>query len=278
MLTMRLPTPLRSPLLTAVLCLGGGLPCPAQGPAEPPPAVQVMVLGVFHFGNPNADYAKFQGTDVLTPARQQEIAAVVTQLAAFRPTKIALERAPEQAEALNADYRQYLAGHFTLTRNEVHQLGFRLAAQLHHSQLYPIDFPTGMEIDSVMAYAQLHDTGFMSRFQATIAQVVQLLDRMQREETIGQNLRFMNDPANILRAHQPYADMATVGAGDGYVGARVVGQWYERNLRIFANLDAIAQPGDRILLIIGQGHTPILRELVRSHARMQLVEPLAYLH
>ena len=237
-----------------------------------------MVLGVFHFANPNADYAKFTGTDVLTPARQQEIAEVVSQLAAFKPTRIAVERPTGEADSLNADYRQYLAGRFTLTRNEVHQLGFRLAARLHHERLYPIDFQTGMDIDSVMAYAQLHDTAFVSRFQATISQVVQLLDRMQREESIGKNLRFMNDSGTILRANQPYADMASVGAGEGYVGARVVGQWYERNLRIFANLTVMAQPGDRILLIIGQGHTPILRELIRSHPGMELVEPLAYLH
>ena len=72
-------------------------------------------------------------------------------------------------------------------------------------------------------------------------------------------------------------EMAAVGAGDGYIGARVVGQWYERNLRIFANLATLAKPGDRILLIIGQGHAPILRELVRSHTAMRLVEALPYL-
>jgi hypothetical protein len=71
--------------------------------------------------------------------------------------------------------------------------------------------------------------------------------------------------------------MATVGAGDSYIGARAVAQWYDRNLRIFANLATIAHPGDRIVLIIGQGHTPILRELVRSHPGMRLVEPLEYL-
>jgi len=237
-----------------------------------------MVLGVFHFANPNADYAKFQGTDVLTPARQQEVATLVTQLAGFRPTKIALERPPSEADSINADYREYLAGRFTLTRNEVHQLGFRLAAQLHLSQLYPVDFPTGMDIDSVMAYAKAHDQAFIAWFQATIGRVVQVMDRMQREESLVQNLRFLNEPATLLQAQQPYAEMAAVGAGDGYVGARVVGQWYERNLRIFGNLSTIAQPGDRILLIIGQGHAPILRELVRSHPEMQLVEPLAYLH
>jgi hypothetical protein len=264
--------------LGALLVLGGTPPAVTQSTADNPEAtVQVMVLGVFHFANPNADYAKFQGVDVLTPARQGEIEATVAQLARFAPTKIAVEREPAEADSINADYRRYLAGDFSLTRNEVHQLGFRLAARLRHARLYPVDFRTGMDIDSVMAYAQAHDTAYAARFQRTMAEVVAQLDRMQREETIGANLRFMNDPVNILRAHQPYADMATVGAGDTYVGARVVGQWYARNLRIFANLARMAEPGDRILMIIGMGHTPILRELVRSHPGMRLVEPLAYL-
>jgi hypothetical protein len=68
-----------------------------------------------------------------------------------------------------------------------------------------------------------------------------------------------------------------VGAGDGYIGARVVADWYERNLHIFANLAAVAQPGERVLLIIGGGHAPILRDLVRVHPDMRLVEALDYL-
>jgi len=265
--------------LAALLLVARVPPLSAQahpGPGVMPP-IQVMVLGVFHFANPNADYAQFQGMDVLTAARQREVETIVAQLARFGPTKIALERVPAEADSINADYRRYRAGTFTLSRSETHQLGFRLAAQLHHRQVYPVDFLLGMRIDSVMAYAQLHDTAFVTRFNGTVAGVVQLLDRMQREETIGANLRFLNDPANILRAHQPYADMTTVGAGDGYVGARVVADWYSRNLHIFANVARIAEPGDRVLLIIGMGHTPILRELIRSHPGMQLVEPLDYL-
>jgi hypothetical protein len=270
----------RSVPLVLLLLLGRGLEALAQSPATPAAVaapVQVMILGVFHFANPNADYAKFKGTDVLTPDRQREIEAVVGQLARFKPTKIALERPTAESDSINADYHRYVTGDFPLTRNEIHQLGFRLAAQLHLARLYPVDFQLGMHIDSVMAYAQQHDTAFVTRFQSTVSEVVKLLDRMQREESIAANLRFMNEPASILRAHQLYADMATVGAGDGYIGARVVGEWYDRNLNIFANLASIAQPGDRILLIIGMGHTPILRELVRSHPGMQLVEPLPYL-
>lgn len=245
-------------------------------PPEPAP-VQVLVLGMFHFANPNADYAKFQGIDVLSPTRQKEIQTVVAQLARFRPTKILVERPTEEADSLNADYQRYLAGTFTLTRNEIHQLSFRLAAQLGLPRLYPVDYQLGMRIDSVMAYAQRRDTAFAGRFQRTIASVVQVMDRKQREESVGANLRFLNEPATILLAQQPYADMATVGGLDNYIGARVVAQWYERNFRIFANVAALAEPGDRILLIFGQGHIPILRDLVRTRPGMQLIDALSYL-
>jgi Family of unknown function (DUF5694) len=277
-LLLRLVASAVLPLLLPVLRLPAQAASSAKQAAPAlTPAVQVMILGVFHFANPNADYAKFEGIDVLTPVRQSEIETTVAQLARFAPTKIALERVPAEADSINADYRRYRGGTFVLSRNEIHQLGFRLAARLHHTQLYPVDFQRGMRIDSVMAYAQVHDTAFVTRFNSTVADVVQLLDRMQREATIGANLRFMNDPKNILRAHQPYADMATVGAGDSYIGARVVTDWYGRNLGIFANLARIVQPGDRVLLIIGMGHTPILRELVRSHPGMLLVDALDYL-
>lgn len=268
----------------ALLLLGSSLvPLHAQEFAIPTLAeageapVQVMVLGVFHFHNPNADYAQFEGIDVLAPERQREIEAVVKALEAFAPTKIAVERPVSEDDALAADYRAYRAGEFQLTANEVHQLGFRLAARRDHERVHPIDYQMGMRMDSLLAYASEHEPDFVRRFDAYIAEIVELMNRMQREESIGENLRFLNEPANIMRAHEPYAVQATVGAGDGYPGARAVGDWYERNLRIFANLAAIATSGDRVLFVVGMGHSPILRHLVETHPSMQLVEAIEYL-
>ncbi len=236
-----------------------------------------MILGVFHFHNPNADYAKFAGIDVLTAERQREIQKATEQLEGFGPTKIAVERPVAEAESLNADYQRYREGAFPLTRNEVHQLGFRLANRLGHEAVYPVDFRKGMRMDSLMAYARAHEPEMASGFDRYIGEIVALFDRMQREETIGENLIFMNEPANVIRTHEPYAVQAAVGAGDGYIGARVVADWYERNLHIFANLVRIAEPGDRILFIVGAGHTPILRHLVETHPSMTLVEAVDYL-
>ena len=258
----------------------GALSLAAQKPAQQPKAIgpaKVMILGVFHFANPGADVAQFKGIDVLTRQRQQQIENVVGKLAAFAPNKIAVERVSAESDSINAEYQRYRAGTFTLSRSEMHQLGFRLASRLKHQRVYPVDFAESMRIDSVMAYAQAHDAAYAQRFNATIKDVVQQMDKMQRDETIGANLRWMNDATNLLRAQQPYMEMAAVGAGDGFVGASVVGSWYDRNLHIFANIARIAKPGDRILLIIGMGHAPILRELVRSHPAMVLVEALSYL-
>lgn len=135
----------------------------------------------------------------------------------------------------------------------------------------------GMRMDSLLSYARMHQPEFLERFDAYIGRIVTMMNRMQAEESIAANLRFLNRPENVLRTHEPYAVQATIGAGDGYVGARTVADWYERNLRIFANLAGITESGDRVLFIVGAGHTPILRHLVRTHPSMRLVEAIEYL-
>jgi len=39
----------------------------------------------------------------------------------------------------------------------------------------------------------------------------------------------------------------------------------------------INAPDDRILVIFGSGHSPLLRDLVQSHPNLQLVEAIEYL-
>lgn len=246
---------------------------PTLAPDRLEDVTEVMVLGVFHFANPGADVAQFRGIDVLSPARQREIEEVVSRLETFRPTRIAVEHTPQSADSLDARLRRYRAGSFTLPTDETYQLGFRLASRMGHERVYPIDYRKPMRIDSVMAYRP--ETA--QRFQAYIGQVVALMDALQREETIGANLRFLNEPAVIETGHQAYTEMAAVGGGDGYIGARVVTDWYDRNLHMFANLARIARPGDRVVVIVGQGHAYLLRDLVRTHPRMKLVEANDYL-
>src|SRR5947209_14642058 len=90
----------------------------------PEPPVKVMIVGLFHMSNPGHDRHNVKADDVLTPARQTQIQAVTDALAAFKPTRIGVEW---PAATVNERYPKYLDGSLPPSRNEVVQLGFRLA-------------------------------------------------------------------------------------------------------------------------------------------------------
>ena len=248
----------------------------AQQSAGPEPA-EVLVLGTFHFANPGLDVVKTEVADVLSPTKQAEIAAVVEAVARFRPTKVAIERRPESSSTLDSLYGAYRAGQHELSRSESQQLGFRLADSFDHERLYPIDHGGDFPFGPMMEYAQVHDTAFVAFVEADLARIAEESNRRQRENTIGEILRIGNEPTKLAADHGTYLRFAGVGAGDTYVGAELVAAWYERNIKIFANLRRLAEPGDRILVIFGTGHAPTLREMVTYDPDMVLVETLDYL-
>jgi hypothetical protein len=254
-----------SPALAAAQAPGGG------GPAE------VLVLGIYHFANPGLDVVRTDVADVLASGRQAEISAVADAVARFRPTRIAVEQLPAAAPRLDSLYAAYRAGRHELRRDETEQLGFRLAARLGHDRLYPIDHRGEFPFGAVMEYAQQHDAAFVAFVQAELARITAESNRQQRELTVGEILRLINEPAKLAGDHGTYLRFARVGAGDTYVGAELLSKWYDRNIRIFVNLQRLAQPGERILVIMGSGHSPILRELIGYDPDMVLVEAIAYL-
>lgn len=265
-------------LFILLVLVVGFAPLPHQAQAPAPEAkAQVMILGVYHFHNPNQDYVKTAYDDHLSDKRQQQIADVLAALAKFKPTKIALE-APPDAVNIQQDYANYLKGGYKLTANEREQLGFRLAQQLGHQQVYLIDHLIGMDTNAVIAAAQQsNNKAFLTGFQKVIGEVQEIMKR-QAAMTVRDNLLQWNEPSLLARSRDFYLQMARVRSADKFVGADEVTRWYQRNFRIFTNLSQLIRaPEDRVLVIFGNGHAPLLRELVQSSPDMKLVEPNAYL-
>jgi hypothetical protein len=236
-----------------------------------------MILGTYHFANPGLDVVQTEVADILSPEKQAEVEGVVESIAAFRPTKIAVEvRAPAVAR-MDSLYAAYRAGRHALGRNEVQQLGFRLADRFAHPRLYGIDHEGDFPFDALMQYAQEHDPAFVERVQTVLAEIEAESNRQQLENTLAELLRLRNDPAEIAEGHAFYLETGGVGAGDTYVGADLLARWYERNIRTFADLRTLADPNDRILVIFGSGHAAILRELVNGDPDLELVEANDYL-
>lgn len=157
------------------------------------------------------------------------------------------------------------------------QLGFRLAERFDHAHLRPADHDGDFPFDAVMEYAKAHDPAYLAYVARVLGEITAEMNRLHREETIGGVLRVMNDPEVLRQDDAHYLEFARVGAGESHVGADLLAKWYGRNIRIFANLQRIAEPGERALVIFGAGHATILRELIASDARLELVDAMDYL-
>lgn len=241
------------------------------------PRPVVMVLGVYHMANPGLDRNNIEADDHLAPKRQAELEVLANQLAAFRPTKIVVEHPPSADSLLRARYEAYRAGTYTLPVSETYQIGFRLAKRLGHPRVYPADHRRDLAMDAAFTYAQQH--GQMARLAPGMERVQRFVkdasERM-RELTVSEILAAANTPA-VDSMHGVYLQLATVGADSSYVGADVAADWYVRNLRIYANVARIAEPGDRIVVIFGSGHRPLLNEFFRQSQLFDVEEAGTYL-
>jgi Family of unknown function (DUF5694) len=234
-----------------------------------------MVVGTFHMANPGHDLHNVHVDDVLTPARQTELATIATALSRFQPTTIAVEW---PAQRVAEQYPKYLADTLPPSRNEVVQLGFRLARQASAGGVYGIDADGDFPYEQVLAYAKAHDeTGILDTESAQMDGLTAHVQSTLEHDGIAPALRFVNDPHRLRTDNGFYRDMLRIGHGEEQPGAELVADWYHRNFLICANLVQLAKPGDRIVVFYGYGHAFLLRQCVTETPGFELVEPNAYL-
>jgi len=164
-------------LLGALVACGGAAAQAAPKPAPTP--TQVMIVGTFHLDNPGRDVFNVQVDDVFAKKRQAELADIAAGLARFAPTDVMVEWPQATTDEQYASYR---AGKLPPSRNEVVQLGFRLAALRKLERVHGIDVAGEFPFDPVKAYAGSH--GMAPRLDASLAgagKEVQALSKRVRE-------------------------------------------------------------------------------------------------
>ncbi|MDT8715163.1 hypothetical protein IAI10_00515 [Clostridium sp. 19966] len=80
-----------------------------------------------------------------------------------------------------------------------------------------------------------------------------------------------------LEHSELYLNFCKIGAGDNYCGAAFIAKWYERNIRIFGNIQNITENNDRIFVMFGAGHIKILSDFVNEYSQMELVDTNKYI-
>ncbi len=266
-------------LIALLAAMATAMPAAAQ---ERP--VEVMVLGTYHMGNPGRDLVNVAADDVTSPRRQAELSALAAQLAAWKPTKILIER--ERAVPFTvSDYHGFTPAQLGRDRNEIVQIGYRLAHRLGHKEVYAFDEQGGrgepdyFPFDKVESYAKAH--GEEARVAAILAyfeRSAKALSDAQPSSTVARLLMLCNDPARYGAEHeQGYLGLLSIGDGDQQPGAELNAYWYMRNAKMFAKVGLIAQPGDRVLVLVGSGHAYWLNDFAAHTPGFRRADPLPLL-
>jgi hypothetical protein len=259
-----------------------GLVTATSSPGETEP-VQVLVLGIYHFGNPGLDLHNMKADDVRTPEKQTELADVATRLARFNPNKIAVEAVADREDLTTKKFDAFAPETLTKDADERVQIAFRLARKLGQKSVYGIDEQSDridyFPYDKVQDYAKTHGkTAMLDVLNAQVAMMINKMEADQKTKSVRELLLWQNQPDRIdADQNNFYYAMLPLGDRNIQPGADLNGYWYLRNAKIFAKLTQIAKSGDRILVTFGAGHCYWLRHFVRNTPGFALVEANDYL-
>jgi hypothetical protein len=262
------------------LLLAVGLFAASAGAAAAAGKPQITIVGVAHLVARNDVHNSTFADSPLSSERQAQVREVVEHLARFKPTKVLIEE-PYGDPVWNQRYQQYRAGTFALQANEVYQFGFRLAAACDNPSIYPVDTFGPTLIDDASADGKRIDAYLTANlptipsapFNAFVARQTEL----ERSSTYLELLQYMNSDEAVDANASSYAVLAGQGQASANAGAAFTAQWYTRNTYIYSNIMSVVAPGDRVAVIIGQGHEYLLSQFVKLNPNVSYVNALDYL-
>jgi len=153
--------------------------------------------------------------------------------------------------------------------NEYYSMALPLAAKLGHDRLYPVDdhFDGGTMEAAVQSMPGGWDS--MMAIYGDIDKHPYLLEENSRFEAAAEAgdvmpyYRWLNLPETGLQDEAFQWDPLIARDIDSRIGSARLAAWEVRNLRMASHLSElmIANPGKRLLFIVGSGHKPILDRL-----------------
>lgn len=205
--------------------------------------------------------------DVLTDKRQKEMSEIVNCLKRFKPTKVALEVATEYEEKLNQDYDSYKKGDFSLSSNEIHQIGFQVAMKCNLEKVYAVDWNDNLE--GVPDFEKIAEDNQLDIFDEVVKigqEITSQSEEYYQSHSLIEYLLWHNEKENIAKGHEMYMKLSLIGSESNPVGAIWIAKyWYYRNMLIYKKLvSLINSKEDRIFVLYGAGHLHLLLQFLKE--------------
>lgn len=237
---------------------------------------KILLIGTIHFETPHLDAHELKTDDFLAPKRQQELEELTETLKRTNADKVMIERPLKQQKQIDSLYSAYSQNKYKLTVSEREQIGFRLAKKLNLKQINCVDVLYLMKHDSLVSVTakEKNQLYILKDLGTTANNFMAEIDGVVKRNSITEILKYINKDELLQKNLSIYLKyIAKVGAGENYIGAESVSDWYLRNLAIYANVITQVNANDKyVILLFGQGHIPILKHLFQNNDDFEVVE------
>ncbi len=250
-----------------------------QGPKDVSEKIQILNFGTFHFGyTSDENSTEFDEHDA---DNKRQAHAIAKKLSKFNPTVILVESVPGYNEKLQTEYNSYLANpdmnfeHPTETELLAYEIG-RLSKV---KRIYGIDhkmsynYKIGSQIKN-----HIDSTWHDQYYQNPINYYPDFITD-ESKLTLEENLIQTNTDQYLDFLIAVNADMLShVGSETGFEGADEAAKYYQRNLRMYANLNRInLDVNDRVFILMGASHTAFFRDFLSRSPKYEMVNTFDYL-
>jgi hypothetical protein len=241
--------------------------------------IKVLNFATFHMGSTSdANSVDFDEKDKKNQEEAQKIAQLIAQ---FKPTIICVETPREKNEELNNKYQHYLNDPSKISTyyGEVGLVAFEVGRISENAQLYAIDHKLSYnymiydeivnEIDST-TIDEYYENPYKSTPELNVS-----LDSL----SLIDKLKLMNSPKFLDFLIVVNADiLAFAGTESGFEGADEAAKFYQRNLRIYSNINRIPMTKeDRVFILSGGTHTAFLNDFMKRSPKYEVVNTMDYL-
>lgn len=211
--------------------------------------------------------------DLRDPKEAADLKKLVQSLAEFKPTVIFLEMEADNNEYIRETYENYKIDQSNRLNysDEMNSIGLEVGRLSGTTRIYGIDSSLGFDYPSLVELANKNkaDSLFVADMMASYVKVNQLKFREHFAE--------INNPAYKMRTFDFYNFLATQHTQDNYEGAIEIAKFYERNLRMYSNLNSIPlTKDDRVFILTGATHAAYLDIFIGNSEKFELVDPQFY--
>lgn len=241
--------------------------------------IQILNFGTFHMGfTSDSNKTEF---DEQNKENQKRVHEIAKKLSSFNPTVILVETPPEYDKQLQSEYNKYLKNPemFFKSPSEIELLAFELGRICGTKRIYGIDHKMGYNYNIGNEIENAIDSVWYDKYYENPLKFYPQVNINEDSLNLLDKLRLKNHDRYLDFLITVNADMLThAGTENGFEGADEAAKYYQRNLRMYSNLNRIdLNEDDRVFILMGASHTAFFRDFFSRSPKYEMVNTFEYL-